>query len=105
MDYNEVKVCPLAILEPVQVRLSTKSGGLFWKHHKAVVSRGGRPDMALSALHQVTAHFIIVGGMDVPVIGMNKMAFDELQSVKEMKIIHGATHLFENPESYRKSRT
>jgi hypothetical protein len=33
--------------------------------------------------------------MDVPVIGMNKMAFDELQSVKEMKIVPGATHLFE----------
>lgn len=40
---------------------------------------------------------LIVGGLDVPVIGMNKMAFDELQSVKEMKIIPGATHLFEEP--------
>jgi len=63
---------------------------------KAVVSRGGRPDLALSALHQVTAPtLLIVGGMDVPVIGMNKIAFDELHSLKEMKIVAGATHLFE----------
>lgn len=63
---------------------------------KAVVSRGGRPDLALSALHQVTAPtLLIVGGMDVPVIGMNKIAFDELYSIKEMKIVTGATHLFE----------
>jgi putative phosphoribosyl transferase len=63
---------------------------------KAVVSRGGRPDLALSTLHQVTAPtLLIVGGMDVPVIGMNKIAFDELHSLKEMKIVAGATHLFE----------
>jgi predicted dienelactone hydrolase len=48
----------------------------------------------LYALHQVTAPtLLLVGGMDVPVIGMNKMAFDELHSVKEMKIVPGATHL------------
>jgi hypothetical protein len=34
MDYNEVRVCPLAILEQVQVRLGNTSGGLFWKHYK-----------------------------------------------------------------------
>jgi hypothetical protein len=63
------------------------------KHYKAVVSRGGRPDLALSALHQVTAPTLLVGGMDVPVIGMNKMAFDELHSVKEMKLFL-EQHLF-----------
>jgi hypothetical protein len=46
---------------------------------KAVVSRGGRPDLALSALDQVTAPtLLIVGGMDMPVIEMNKTAYDEL---------------------------
>jgi hypothetical protein len=60
------------------------------------VSRGGRPDLALSALHQVTAPTLLVGGMDVPVIGMNKMAFDELHSVKEMKIVPGATSFLKN---------
>jgi putative phosphoribosyl transferase len=69
---------------------------------KAVVSRGGRPDLALEALHQVTAPtLLIVGGNDVPVIGMNKTAYDELQTTKEMKIVHGATHLFEEPGKLR----
>lgn len=75
-----------------------RAAAYFGNTIKAVVSRGGRPDMALNVLHLVTAPtLLIVGGMDVPVIGMNKMAFDELQSVKEMKVIHGATHLFEEP--------
>jgi putative phosphoribosyl transferase len=70
----------------------------FGKKIKAVVSRGGRPDLAITELSLVTAPtLLIVGGLDVPVIGMNKMAYDELQSVKEMKIIPGATHLFEEP--------
>lgn len=70
----------------------------FGKKIKAVVSRGGRPDLAIKELSLVTAPtLLIVGGLDVPVIGMNKMAYDELQSVKEMKIIPGATHLFEEP--------
>ena len=70
----------------------------FRKTIKAVVSRGGRPDLALSELHLVTAPtLLIVGGNDVPVIGMNKLAYDALVCTKEMKIIPGATHLFEEP--------
>jgi dienelactone hydrolase len=75
-----------------------QAAAYFGKTVKAVVARGGRPDMAITELPMVTAPtLLIVGGIDVPVIGMNKMAFDELQSVKEMKIIPGATHLFEEP--------
>jgi pimeloyl-ACP methyl ester carboxylesterase len=75
-----------------------RAAAYFGKTVKAVVSRGGRPDMAITELPMVTAPtLLIVGGEDIPVIGMNKMAFDELQSVKEMKIIPGATHLFEEP--------
>jgi pimeloyl-ACP methyl ester carboxylesterase len=63
-----------------------------------VVSRGGRPDLALSALNQVTAPtLLIVGGNDMPVIEMNKTAYDELHCTKEMKVVTGATHLFEEP--------
>jgi putative phosphoribosyl transferase len=73
-----------------------RAAAYFGDTIKAVVSRGGRPDMVSSGLDQVRAPtLLIVGGMDVPVIRMNKMAFDELHSVKEMKIIPGATHLFE----------
>ncbi|HEY4627855.1 MAG TPA: dienelactone hydrolase family protein [Flavobacterium sp.] len=75
-----------------------RAAAYFGESIKAVVSRGGRPDMAITELPMVSAPtLLIVGGLDVPVISMNKMAFDELKSVKEMKIIPGATHLFEEP--------
>ncbi len=73
-----------------------RAAAYFGKNIKAVVSRGGRPDLALNALPLVTAPtLLIVGQLDVPVIQMNKQAFDQLKSVKEMEIISGATHLFE----------
>lgn len=73
-----------------------RAAAYFGKNIKAVVSRGGRPDLALNALPMVTAPtLLIVGQMDVPVIQMNKQAFDQLHCIKEMKIIPGATHLFE----------
>ena len=64
----------------------------------AVVSRGGRPDLAGPALGRVTAPtLLIVGGFDGPVIRMNEDAYAQLRCVKELKIIPGATHLFEEP--------
>jgi pimeloyl-ACP methyl ester carboxylesterase len=64
----------------------------------AVVSRGGRPDLAGNALAAVRAPtLLIVGGDDVPVIEMNREAFDWLRCTKAMKIVPGATHLFEEP--------
>jgi putative phosphoribosyl transferase len=65
---------------------------------KAVVSRGGRPDLADEVLPQVKAPtLLIVGGNDEPVIGMNQQAYDRLQCEKQMEIVPGATHLFEEP--------
>jgi putative phosphoribosyl transferase len=76
-----------------------KAAAYFKKSIKAVVSRGGRPDLVMNELSLVTAPtLLIVGGLDIAVIGMNKMAFAQLESVKEIKIIQGATHLFEEPE-------
>lgn len=64
----------------------------------AVVSRGGRPDLAGPALGRVKAPtLLIVGGLDGPVIRMNEDAYAQLTCVKELKIISGATHLFEEP--------
>jgi len=64
----------------------------------AVVSRGGRPDLAGEALINVKAPtLLIVGGLDGPVIKMNQEAYEQLRCVKELKIIPGATHLFEEP--------
>jgi putative phosphoribosyl transferase len=62
----------------------------------AVVSRGGRPDLARVALKQVSAPtLLIVGGADVSVIAMNEEALDQLRCEKRMDIVPGATHLFE----------
>ena len=65
---------------------------------RAVVSRRGRPDLALDALPDVkAATLLIVGGNDTPVIAMNQVAFERLRTLKKMVIIPGATHLFEEP--------
>lgn len=65
---------------------------------KAVVSRGGRPDLAAPVLPRVKAPtLLIVGGEDTPVIAMNQEAFDQLKGEKRLWIVPGATHLFEEP--------
>lgn len=99
MDYKSTKNLPIGYFGASTGAASALRAAAYFKTKiKAVVSRGGRPDLAITELPQVTAPtLLIVGGLDVPVIGMNKMAFDELESVKEMKIIPGATHLFEEP--------
>lgn len=65
----------------------------------AVVSRGGRPDLAGEALRQVQAPtLLIVGGNDQPVIALNREALAQLAApTKELVIVPGATHLFEEP--------
>jgi len=64
----------------------------------AVVSRGGRPDLAGQALGQVRAPtLLIVGGNDHQVILINRQALELLTAKKQMVIVPGATHLFEEP--------
>ena len=65
---------------------------------RAVVSRGGRPDLAEAALDLVTAPtLLVVGGRDDVVIELNERAFARLKEPKQLKIVAGATHLFEEP--------
>jgi len=65
---------------------------------KAVVSRGGRPDLAGPALPLVRAPtLLIVGGNDFEVIALNRAAFALLRREKDLVIVPGATHLFEEP--------
>ncbi|MEW6119203.1 MAG: alpha/beta family hydrolase [Pseudomonadota bacterium] len=66
---------------------------------QAVVSRGGRPDLASRvALAMVSAPtLLLVGGRDYEVIELNRMAYDRLQCEKSLHIVPGATHLFEEP--------
>ncbi len=64
----------------------------------AIVSRGGRPDLAMDYLDKVKAPtLLIVGGNDRPVIAMNREAFENLKCKKDIVVIPGATHLFEEP--------
>jgi pimeloyl-ACP methyl ester carboxylesterase len=64
----------------------------------AVVSRGGRPDLAGEALRHVYAPtLLLVGGLDGPVIGLNRSAQTQISGQCELVIIQGAGHLFEEP--------
>lgn len=64
----------------------------------AVVSRGGRPDLAMPKLaHVRSPTLLIVGGDDHDVIGLNQKAYQALRCVRELAIVPGATHLFEEP--------
>ncbi len=64
----------------------------------AVVSRGGRPDLAGASLPLVRAPtLLLVGSLDGPVIGLNRQAYAALTALKELVIVEGAGHLFEEP--------
>ncbi len=64
----------------------------------AIVSRGGRPDLAIDAMDKIKAPtLLIVGGDDFGVIELNERAFEALNVEKKLEIVPGATHLFEEP--------
>ena len=70
----------------------------------AVVSRGGRPDLAMSALDRVEAPtLLIVGGLDDVVIDLNRKAYRRLKCEKHLAIVPGATHLFEEPGTLKEA--
>ena len=76
------------------LKAAAKLGNLI----KAVVSRGGRPDLAIPVLEKVEAPtLLIVGGKDYQVIELNQQAYNQLKAERKMDIIPGATHLFEEP--------
>lgn len=65
---------------------------------RAIVSRGGRPDLAGDVLERVKAPtLLIVGGDDGPVIGMNREAMARIRAEVKLEIVPGASHLFEEP--------
>ena len=75
------------------------AGNLGSKNVGAIVSRGGRPDIVMSDLPKVDAPtLLIVGERDEEVLGLNKLALEQLRSpIKRLAIIPTATHLFEEP--------
>lgn len=74
------------------------SAASFGDRIGAVVSRGGRPDLAMEFLPLVKSPtLLIVGGEDAPVVGFNTRALRALSAEKQMAVVPGATHLFEEP--------
>lgn len=70
---------------------------------QAVVSRGGRPDLAMNDLKKVQSPtLLIVGSLDHDVLKLNRLAYDELQCEKQLEIIPGASHLFEEKGTMEK---
>jgi pimeloyl-ACP methyl ester carboxylesterase len=63
---------------------------------KAVVSRGGRPDLAMDILPEVEVPtLLIVGSLDYDVLKLNQQALNKLECIKKLELVDGATHLFE----------
>ncbi len=72
----------------------------------AVVSRGGRPDLAGPRLAAVTAPtLLIVGALDTPVLGLNREAQAQLRCENRLAVVPGATHLFEEPGTLARAAT
>lgn len=68
------------------------------KDVKAIVSRGGRPDLAMPVLNKIkAATLLIIGGNDGVIIELNRKAYAELVGIKKIEIVEGATHLFSEP--------
>jgi alpha-beta hydrolase superfamily lysophospholipase len=71
---------------------------------KAVVSRGGRPDLANHALQKVKAPtLLIVGSLDTQVAELNQRVYNELKCEKKIEFVKGASHLFEEPGTLHKA--
>lgn len=65
---------------------------------RAVVSRGGRTDLAGSAISKVKVPtLLIVGELDLPVVELNEQSFHELKGIKDLAVVSGASHLFAEP--------
>jgi len=98
-EENQTKDLPIGYFgASTGAAAALKAAAISRKPIAAVVSRGGRPDLAEPLLEEVKAPtLLIVGGYDDIVIGLNKLAYSKLRSTKELEIVPGATHLFEEP--------
>lgn len=75
-----------------------KAAAFYNDDVSAVVSRGGRPDLAMSELHKVTAPvLLLVGGWDKDVLELNRKAYQRLECERKLQVIPQASHLFSEP--------
>lgn len=98
-EQNETKNIPIGFFGASTGAASALNAATFLKAKiKAIVSRGGRPDMAGPNLSKIDIPtLLIVGGDDGVVIELNQKAYSKLNGIKTLEIIKGATHLFSEP--------
>ncbi len=96
MKYKDTKELPIGYFGASTGAASALSAAAeMGESIKAVVSRGGRPDLVMPVLKDIeTPTLLLVGGKDDVVIELNKKAKDEISGICELKIVEGATHLF-----------
>ena len=99
MIQNNLKSLPLGYFgASTGAAAALKAAAQLGSKIKSVVSRGGRPDLAIDVLDQVSAPTLfIVGGEDHKVIELNYFAYSHLKCRKKIEILAGASHLFEEP--------
>ena len=93
--------------ESTEAAATLRAGANKGEQIKAIVSRGGRPDLAgPDVLSQVKAPtLLLVGGRDTSVIALNREAIAHMTCVKQMRVVPGATHLFEEPGTLEQMST
>jgi len=104
IKYDQVKELPVGYFGASTGAASALIATTSLPHKiAAVVSRGGRPDMAREYLVKVEAPtLLIVGSLDHEIIRMNRDAYYQLNCLKQLEIVEGATHLFEEPGTLEK---
>ena len=97
-QYGPAKDCQLGYFGASTGAASALKAAARIPDISAVVSRGGRPDLAMDELHGVRSPvLLIVGSRDPDVLALNEKAYWEINAPKKITIIEGATHLFEEP--------
>lgn len=115
LSHRLIRVTEWAAQQPVLNRLpigyfgastgaasALQAAALLDKNIKAVVSRGGRPDLAISLKQVKAPTLLIVGSRDTQVMGINNLAYEALTGEKNITIVEGASHLFEEPGALHK---
>ena len=103
LSFEEAKNLKLGYFGASTGAASALKAASYLRTIYAVVSRGGRPDLAMEDLNKVkTPTLLIVGSLDNDVIRLNKEALVHLAGLKELKIVDGASHLFEEAGTMEK---
>ena len=97
-ELDAVKDCRIGYFGASTGAASALKAAAILPNINAVVSRGGRPDLAMDDLHLVEAPtLLIVGSLDYDVLQLNKEAYEQMKCEKKLEAVEGATHLFEEP--------